>query len=103
MKGEKLLRNIFIALMILLFWLIVSTPILINTDIVLLDEPIKEIVEAGMLFVLVSVGARIYFLYKKRLKRREKELDETHSYIGAVHPQVDQIKTMIEMLTRYRE
>jgi hypothetical protein len=37
------------------------------------------------------------------LKRREKELDETLNYIGAVNVQVDQITSIIDMISRYPE
>ncbi|MFH0852780.1 MAG: hypothetical protein V1845_04250 [bacterium] len=103
MKSENLLRNIYIALMIVLFALIVSTPILVDQGISILDEEIKEMVEAGMLFVLVFVGFVIYFVYKRRLKQRERQLDETLSYIGAVNLQVDQVKSIFDTLIKYPE
>jgi len=103
MGKEDLLRNIFISLMILLFALIVSTPILINRGIAVMGEATKEIVEAAMLFVLIGVGFVIYFLYKRKLKRREKELDETLRYVGAVNLQVDQIRSIFDLLTKYPE
>jgi len=103
MKNENLLRNIYITLMVLLFALIVSTPLLINRGTSILNETIKEMIEAGMLFVLVVVGFIIYFLYKKKLKKREKELRETLNYIGAVNLQVDQIRSISDIITKYPE
>jgi len=104
MQNENLLRNIFIILMIFLFLLIISTPILVSRGTAsFLDEKTKEIVEAGMLFVLVAIGFAIYFLYKRRLEQKEKQLNEILNYVGAINLQVDQIKSITDTLTRYPE
>jgi len=76
---------------------------LVNQGVEIMDEMTKELVEAAMLFALVAIGFAIYFLYKRKLKRREQELDETFSYIGAVNLQVEQIKLIIDTMTRYPE
>lgn len=103
MSGEKLLRNIYLALMVLLFALIISTPLLVRWKVTLLEEEVKEAIEAGMLFALVGIAFAIRFLYKRRLKQSEKELNETLSYVGAVNLQVDQIKSIMDVLTRFPE
>src|SRR4030042_2474770 len=104
MQNENLLRNIFIILMIFLFLLIISTPIVVSRGTAsFLDEKTKEIVEAGMLFVLVAIGFAIYFLYKRRLEQKEKQLNEILNYVGAVNLQVDQTKSITDTLTRYPE
>lgn len=103
MKSEKLLKNIYIVLMVLLFALIISTPILVRWKITFLEEEIKEIIEAGMLFVLLVIALSSRFLYQRKLKQRERELDKTLNYIGAVNLQVDQIKSIFDTLTKYPE
>lgn len=104
MSGEKLLRNIYLWLMIILFTLIISTPLLVYWKVpISFDEELKETIEAIMLFILVAVAFAIRFLYKKRLKQNEEELHETLSYIGAVNLQVDQIKSIFDALTKFPE
>lgn len=99
-----MLRNIYIALMVLLFALMISTPLLVYWKVpISFDEESKEIIEAVMLFVLIVIAFAIRFLYKKRLRQSEKELNETLSYVGAVNLQVDQIKSIMDVLTRFPE
>jgi hypothetical protein len=103
MKSENLLKNIYIVLMVILFALIISTPLLVRWQITILEEELKEAIEAGILFVLVTLTFTIRFLYKRKLKQREKELDKTLNYIGAVNLQVDQIKSIFDTIIRYPE
>ncbi len=100
MEKENLLRNIYIGLLILLFGLIVFTPLLISHGISIFDE---EVIEAGMLFLLVVISFAIYSLYRKELRKREEELNETQSYIGSVNLEVEQIKSIFDVITKYPE
>ena len=103
MKSENFLKNIYVSLMISLFALIISTPLLVNWKVTIFEEEIKETIEAAMLFVLVVIAFATRFLYKKKLEQREKELIETLNYVGAVNLQVDQIKSIFDTLTKYPE
>ncbi|MEK7160917.1 MAG: hypothetical protein AAB724_02725 [Patescibacteria group bacterium] len=103
MKSGNLLKNIYIVLMVLLFALIIATPHLIHWQAIFLSDGLKEIIEAGILSFLVIVAFITRFLYEKRLKQKEEELNETLKYIGAVNLQVDQIKSIFDTHTRYPE
>lgn len=103
MKRENLLRNIYFGILILLFGLIVSTPLLIGMKVAVFKEGVKELVEGGMLFALVIIGFVIQYLYRKELDKREKELTDTLKYIGAINLQVDQIKSIFDIVTKYPE
>lgn len=98
MKREDLLKNIYIILMILLFIFTVLTPLLVSQGVSVIGE---EILESAMLFALGVIGFVIYSFYRKNLEQRERELNETFNYIGSVNLQVDQIKSIFDVLTKY--
>ncbi len=100
MKSENLLKNIYIGLLALLSGTMVFTPLLIKDGVSIFSE---EMIETGILFLLVVTSFAVYSLYSRELKRRGKELDETLNYIGAVNIQTDQLKSIFDMLTRYPE
>lgn len=100
MKREKLLKNAFAISMIFLFVSIILTPFLVNRGISIFDE---EILESFLLFALLFISLVLYFLYRNELNRREKQLTETLNYIGAVNLEIEQIRSVTDINTRYPE
>lgn len=100
MERENLLRNIYIGLLVLLFGMVVSTPLFISHGVSVFSE---EMIEAGILLFLIIISFAIYSLYRKELSKREEELNETQSYIGSVNLEVEQIKSIFDAITKYPE
>ena len=102
-KNENLLKNIYTGLLILLFLFIISTPVLVHRETSFIEEGTKEIVEASALIILIAIGYFINYLYKRKLIQREKELNDTLNYIGAVNLHISQISSIFDAITKYPE
>lgn len=96
----KTLKNIYLAILGVLFVLIIATPFIINHPISLFDE---EFVEAALIFLLFLTAFFIYWLYKKELRKNRNELNEALNYIGSVNVQIDQIKSAFNGIKKYPE
>lgn len=103
------LRNLFLFVFFLLVISIIFTPLLVRASFSIFPE---EVLESIILLLQISVAWKIFQLYERTVKnrekeiqnlereyqRREKELLEAFAYLGKVNVQVSLIKSFLKKL-----
>ncbi len=96
----KSIKNLYILVLIILFFLIIFTPSLIKDGFSLLTE---EIVETIMLSFLMIASLIIYSLYQQELARSKKKFDEAAQHLGIINVQIENLKTIFHDIKKYPE
>ncbi len=108
------LEKFYLFLIIIVLFLIISTPYIIKSGLSFLRE---ELVEGGLITILLGVGWVIVNLYRKELLKSrvdllvlgkkkvdiEQKLNEAFKYIGAVNVQISAIKSLFTESGKYPE
>lgn len=118
-KKTRPLQALYLASLVLLFCLIVSTPHLIKGNVLLRQRIVvgEEIVESALIAVLLFIGYVVLIMHKKELNKclreidelttgksdLEEKLDEAFGYIGEVNVQVQEIRAVFSTLRKYPE
>lgn len=118
-KKTRPLQAVYLASLIVLFCLIVSTPYLIKGNLLLRERIVveEEIVESALIAVLLIIGYVVSIMYKKELNKcireidelttgksnLEEKLNEAFGYIGEVNVQVQEIRAVFSALKKYPE
>ncbi|UCG12297.1 MAG: hypothetical protein JSU72_17650 [Deltaproteobacteria bacterium] len=118
-KKIRLLRTGYVAILMLLFFSIVSLPYLMKGDLSLRGSLIvkEEIFEGILIALLILVGYLVSRTYEKELAKHLKEieqlviskrnlqntLNDAFQYIGEVNVQIQEIKTVFSTLNKYPE
>jgi hypothetical protein len=101
MKMSKYFENVFlkvyIGALVLLFLVIVTTPVFIKEGISIFTE---ELLEVTILFFAVSAGFYIYRKYRKTLSKLEDQYEDLVRYVGGLNLQTVQIENMYNELTK---
>lgn len=109
---SKIPQRIYLVGFILLLLLIIANPLLINQDIRVIGNLNleHEILQVGIVAVLVLAGYFVFQGYEDRIKAQEQELQkmskemaDAYKYIGAVNVQMEQIKSISSALSKIPE
>ena len=114
MPKIKLLKTIYVDLLVLIMILIVLTPYLVQGGISVLQE---EVVEGIIIALLFMTGYAIYIFYTRAVASAEKQvqaieqdntalqnrIDETFKYIGALNVQISEIEEVFAAIKNYPE
>lgn len=114
MHRMKILKNIYVDLLVLIMILIVLTPYLISSGFSIFRE---EVIEGFMITVLFVIGYIIYLFYQKEVEKTQDvmdamehdnqdlktRIDETFRYIGTLNVQIEQINEVFSAIKKYPE
>ena len=118
-KKIRLLQTVYLAGLILLFFLVVLTPYFIQGNFQLKNRGIirEEIAEGAVIALLLVVGYLASIVHKKEFDKYQEKLSElttrkfdlenrlndAFSYIGEVNVQLLEIKSVFSALQKYPE
>jgi hypothetical protein len=118
-KKTRPLQAVYLASLIVLFCLIVSTPYLIKGNVLVKERIVvgEEIVESALIALLLIIGYVVSIMYKRELNKcireidelttgkinLEEKLNEAFGYIGEVNVQVQEIRALFSTLKKYPE
>ncbi|OIP99664.1 hypothetical protein AUK40_00605 [Candidatus Wirthbacteria bacterium CG2_30_54_11] len=114
MKKIKLLKTLYVDLLLLTMILIVVTPYLIRGGFSVFHE---EVVEGSIITLLFMTGYAIYIFYNQAIARAETQIkeieqnntdlqgriDETFRYIGELNVQISEIEEVFSAIKKYPE
>ncbi len=116
---SSFLRILYLIINILLFSVVIFTPLLIRGPLYLTEELIikEEIFEASLLCILFALSFIIYELYKHEARKQEEliikirndkksaeeKLDDSFRYIGQINVQIQQIKLIFNNYNKLPE
>ncbi len=113
-KNLKILERIYFSLLIVLYLLIIFTPLFIRSGISFVRE---EFVEASIISLLIIISYYVLTLYRQEVDRNleklkelehkkkslEERLTEAFKYIGAINVQINEIRSAFAALNKYPE
>jgi len=103
------LRNLFLVVFFLLVISIIFTPLLVRGGLSIFPE---EVLESILLLLQISVAWKIFRLYERTVKNREKEIEklegeyqkrekellEAFAYLGKVNVQISLIQSFLQKI-----
>ncbi len=113
-KNLKILERIYFGLLVVLYLLIIFTPLFIKSGISFIRE---EFIEASIISLLIIISYYVLILYRKEVAKNlkklkelehkkenlEERLTEAFKYIGAINVQINEIRSAFAALSKYPE
>ena len=97
---QNRLKNLYLAILIVLVGLIIATPVIVRGNIGIFRE---EIFEAISLSVLIIIGFLINRLYQKEVSKNRSLLNEALRHIGTVNVQIEHMEEIFGEIKKYPE